>query len=263
MFPRRCWGCRMESERERMTSRLWLGVVLGTAVLVGACQETQPNGLAQVPLPPMTGAGSGGARGGAGGAGGGAPMAPAGPAPVQCGTRTCAAPMVPMFPGAPPLAAPCCLDPAMGTCGWSMNGGACFPPPPTDPECPKGGLGQNGCCLADGMLCGIDAAMFGMPNCFDIINSPFNRGGMLGAGTRCDGTPVPAMAGAGGGGGSGGMGGAAAGAGGARAGSGGAAGGQAGGAGGASAGRGGAGGAAGGTSGGAGAAAGRSGAGGA
>jgi hypothetical protein len=172
-----------------------IGVLGCAALLLLGCAKGGEGPIA-TNVVPAVGAGTGG--GGAGGA----------PAPVACGTASCA-PFTPPVMLPIPVAAPCCFDAATSACGWMMAGGACFTPPPVDPECPMNLLGQRGCCLASGDRCGVDAAMFGNPNCFD--PSTFGRGGMgmgMGRGmaaTRCDGTPIPVeVAGAGGAGGMGG-----------------------------------------------------------
>jgi hypothetical protein len=245
-----------------MMKRVWLRPMLGVLFALGmtACAKGAEPGATTSGN--VTTPGIGGATGG-GGAGGAA-------APVVCGSMQCA-PFMSPFPamGGGPMggfqpASPCCADPATSTCGWMMPGGACYPPPPADPECP-GPFGMQGCCVVSADRCGLNLAVFGNPNCVDpsmfgmpgmgpmgmgpMGMGPMGMGPMgMGPGAlqarRCDGTPIapPPVGGAGGIAGAGGVGGSSAGSGGAGGATGGA-GGARGGAGGAAAGgRGGAGG---------------------
>jgi hypothetical protein len=201
-----------DSQRREMSRRLGvMGFLIASAALV-ACGETPATSTVPMGPPAIATSGAGGAKpptGGAGGArstaGSGGGMAAAGP--VACGTAMCTAPMIPASVGLPPVAAPCCVDPAMGTCGFTMkSSGMCLAPPPVDPECPPGPMGQKGCCLANGMLCGIDVTLFGIPGCFNHVESLALDLGEMPVPTRCDGMPVsvvnpqPGAGGSGGGG---------------------------------------------------------------
>jgi hypothetical protein len=197
----RCHAMTMKVEICSMRTRGWLpGVLVGSLFMVSmaACAKGVEPPL--TPTGSFAGAGGTGA-GGAGGAG-----------PVACGTTQCAPLMLPfpVMPGGPQLSAPCCADQATSMCGWMMPGGACYPPPPADPDC-QGLLGMAGCCVVNADRCGLNLAAFGNPNCVD--PSMMFPGGMMGRGgmglqaRRCDGTPIAPPPGVGGAGGSGGVGG--------------------------------------------------------
>lgn len=133
---------------------------------------------------PTSGTGASGVGGGSGMGGAGGTMAAM---PVPCGTNTCQplgggiAAMIPGLGAALPM--PCCLDAAMGTCGTMMAGGACMPPPVSDPRCPPlnfAGMQVASCCTPSG-VCGANASQLGF-GCVD----PGMFTGM--PGMACDGS---------------------------------------------------------------------------
>lgn len=105
-----------------------------------------------------------GSRGGAGMiANGVAPSGvPGGVASVACGSKSCVAP-------GGGFASPCCVDSETETCGMSFMGAGCSAPEPGDERCPSlmGFVTLPSCCTPEGM-CGISAAMFGMPGCIEL-----------------------------------------------------------------------------------------------
>lgn len=127
---------------------------------------------------PQTTAGSG-AKAASGGSGGsaGSTTTPPPPMPVACGTTQCNPPANPLsgilnsfgggaFAGLVPTPEACCLDESAGTCGVTIEGGACEALAIVDTRCPKAELGMLGsfvniqpCCLDN--QCGQDGRLFG------------------------------------------------------------------------------------------------------
>lgn len=83
---------------------------------------------------------------------------------VQCGERSCSQPV-----SLNRAMRPCCLDPQLGTCGYSLlTGNSCMLPPSDVAGCPavelSAGLKLASCCTAEGQ-CGVNGTMFGLPAC--------------------------------------------------------------------------------------------------
>jgi hypothetical protein len=144
--------------------------------------------------------GGSGGRAGSAATGGNSSAGPGpGPGPagsVECGSKTCTA------PGGGFVSA-CCADAETETCGMSLMGAGCSVPEPGDARCPSvmGFVTLPSCCTDDGM-CGINAAMFGMPGCIELSEAA-SRAQMSSASSfpeprRCDasGTSADADAGA-------------------------------------------------------------------
>lgn len=154
--------------------KVWLFAV----VLVGGalgCGGDDDDGDDTPVAGTMTTGGTGMATGGTGGATGGTTATGGGGGtgatamPVACGSNMCNPISLGgfMLPGGL-LPDPCCVDAATGECGFSMAGGACMAPPPSDERCPAPSgspLPISTCCAANGM-CG--ASLGGM--CFDTSN---------------------------------------------------------------------------------------------
>jgi hypothetical protein len=97
--------------------------------------------------------------------------------PVACGTTQCNPPANPLsgilssfgggaFSGLVPTPQACCIDESAGTCGVTIEGGACEELAIVDTRCPKANLGMLGsfvniqpCCLDN--QCGQDGRLFG------------------------------------------------------------------------------------------------------
>lgn len=194
----------LDRQREHMNGRLGVVGLLLASVTLAACQDSaaSPSVPTNLPPVPITAAGAAGASvakpaGGSSGAAGAAPSQggsagmKAPPGPVACGATMCMPATYAPAPDGSDFTAPCCVDATMGSCGYTtLSGAMCLPPPAVDPECPKGPMGQPGCCLSDGKLCGIDATAYGSPGCFDHVNSLSLDLGVRPVPTHCDGTRV-------------------------------------------------------------------------
>lgn len=113
-------------------------------------------------------------------------VAPGGMSSVACGSKTCTAP-------GGGFAMACCVDAETETCGTSFMGAGCSVPDPGDTRCPSvmSLVTLPACCTDDGM-CGINAAMFGMPGCIELSEAA-SRAQMSSAASfpeprRCDAT---------------------------------------------------------------------------
>jgi hypothetical protein len=109
---------------------------------------------------------------------------------VICGSKTCTAP-------GGGFASPCCVDAETETCGTSFMGAVCSVPSAGDERCPAvmGFVTLPSCCTASGM-CGINAAMFGMPGCIELseaaMRAQMSSVSSFPAPRRCDGGEVAA-----------------------------------------------------------------------
>ena len=105
---------------------------------------------------------AGAGKSGSGGAGGNvASTNPSTATQAKCGSKMCSA--------GGGFAMPCCADEATETCGMSFMGAGCSIPEPGDERCPSvNGFAMLPSCCTEDNMCGINAAMFGMPGCVEL-----------------------------------------------------------------------------------------------
>ena len=160
---------------------LWLALVVSTAAI--GCGDDDDDSSA-----PRAGSGSGAGRSAGTGGRAGALGTAGTPGvvvaePVPCGSTQCAPPnsllgglagIASAFGIMLPSSVPCCLDPALETCGTAASAEAtCEAPAIPDARCPGLGFGaipgapaggaaganMGGCCIAN--QCGLDGSIFG------------------------------------------------------------------------------------------------------